>query len=140
MVDVNPSQQQQQKAPLRKPTFIAMSQLEPGSRVNMHLRVQSVKVIRERRRYDGGTMNRVAECIVGDQYGCIKMMAFDEQLNVVKENAVICIRNAHANVVKEHMRIEVDRWTKVEASSENIPAVNLQNDASDIAYELVVKQ
>ena len=140
MVDVNPSQQQQQKAPLRKPTFIAMSQLEPGSRVNMHLRVQSVKVIRERRRYDGGTMNRVAECIVGDQYGCIKMMAFDEQLNVVKENAVICIRNAHANVVKEHMRIEVDRWAKVEASSENIPAVNLQNNASDIAYELVVKQ
>ncbi len=85
-------------------------------------------------------MNRVAECIVGDQYGCIKMMAFDEQLNIVKENAVICIRNSHANVVKEHMRIEVDRWAKVEASNENIPAVNLQNNASDIAYELIVKQ
>ncbi len=67
MVDMNNNTSQQvQKAPLRKPTFIAMSQLEPGSRVNMHLRVQSVKIIRERRRYDGGTMNRVAECIVGD--------------------------------------------------------------------------
>ena len=125
---------------LRKPVFITMSQLEPGSRVNMHLRVHSVKVIRERRRYDGGNLNRVAECIVGDQYGCIKMMAFDEQLNVVREGAVICIRNAHANVVKEHMRVEVDRWAKVEASTENIPTVNLQNNASDIAYELVVKQ
>ena len=117
-----------------------MSQLEPGSRVNMHLRVSSVKVIRERRRYDGGALNRVAECIVGDQYGCIKMMAFDDQLDVVREGAVICIRNAHANVVKEHMRIEVDRWAKVEASNENIATVNLQNNASDIAYELVVKQ
>lgn len=38
------------------------------------------------------------------------------------------------------MRIEVDRWAKVEASKENIPTVNLQNNASDIAYELVVKQ
>ena len=116
-----------------------MSQLEPGSRVNMHLRVQSVRVIRERRRYDGGNLNRVAECIVGDQYGCVKMMAFDEQLNIVKEGAVICIRNAHANVVKEHLRLEVDRWAKVEASNENIQSVNLQNNASDIEYELVSK-
>ena len=67
-------------------------------------------------------------------------MAFDEQLNVVLEGAVICIRNAHANVVKEHMRVEVDRWAKVEASTESIPTVNLANNASDIAYELVVKQ
>ena len=43
-----------------------MSQLEPGTRVNMHLKVGTVKVTRERRRYDGGAMNRVAECIVGD--------------------------------------------------------------------------
>ena len=116
---------QVQKAPLRKPVFIAMSQLEPGSRVNMHLRVQAVNVIRERRRYDGGNLNRVAECIVGDQYGCVKMMAFDEQLNIVKEGVTICVRNAHANVVKEHLRLEVDRWAKVEASSENIQNVNL---------------
>ena len=131
---------QQQRPPLRKPVFIAMSQLEPGTRVNMHLRVHSVRVIRERRRYDGGSLNRVAECIVGDQYGCVKMMAFDEQLNVVQEGQTICIRNAHANVVKEHLRLEVDRWAKVEASAESIPSVNLQNNASDIEYELVVKQ
>lgn len=49
-----------------KPVFITMDDLQPGSRVNMHLRVASVKVIRERKRYDGGNMNRVAECIVGD--------------------------------------------------------------------------
>ena len=58
--------QQPQRPPLRKPVFITMSQLEPGTRVNMHLRVQSVRIIRERRRYDGGSLNRVAECVVGD--------------------------------------------------------------------------
>ena len=62
---------EQQPQPVRtlricKPVFITMSQLEPGSRVNMVLRVHSVKVIRERRRYDGGNLNRVAECLVGD--------------------------------------------------------------------------
>ena len=129
------------KKPLSKPVFITMSQLEPGSRVNMHLRVGSVKITRERKRYDGGAMNRVAECIVGDQYGCVKMMAFDEQLDIVKEGEVITIRNAHANVVKEHLRLEVDRWAKVEKSSEKIAGINLNNNASDIEYELVnVKQ
>ena len=107
----------------------------------MHLKVGTVKVTRERRRYDGGAMNRVAECIVGDQYGCVKMMAFDEQLDIVKEGEVITIRNAHANVVKEHLRLEVDRWAKVEKSSEKITMINLSNNASDIEYELVnVKQ
>ena len=143
MVEAAAQQMQtpQQRPPLRKPVFITMSQLEPGNRVNMHLRVQSVRVIRERRRYDGGNLNRVAECIVGDPYGCVKMMAFDEQLDIVKEGQVITIRNAHANVVKEHLRLEVDRWAKVEKSSEKIASINLSNNASDIEYELVnVKQ
>ena len=87
-------------------------------------------------------MNRVAECIVGDQFGCVKMMAFDEQLDLVKEGAVITVRNAHANVVKEHLRIEVDRWAKVEATSAEDSAtvsesVNLAKNASEIEYELV---
>jgi len=136
---VEATQTQQQKPPLRKPVFITMSQLEPGTRVNMHLKVASVKIIRERKRYDGGAMNRVAECIVGDQYGCVKLMAYDEQLNIVKEGAIICIRNAHANVVKEHCRLEIDRWAKVESSTQNIESVHLNNNMSNIAYELVVK-
>ena len=126
---------------LSKPTFITMQNLLPGERVNMHLKVAGVKIIRERKRYDGDSMNRVAECLVGDQFGCVKLMAFDEQLNVVKEGAVITIRNAHANVVKEHLRIEIDRWAKVELSNEAVASVNTQNNASDIEYELVsVKQ
>ena len=62
-------------------------------------------------------MNRVAEVLVGDQYGCVKLMAFDEQLDLIKEGETITLRNAHANVVKEHLRLEVDRWAKVEKST-----------------------
>ena len=123
-----------------KPVFTNMSDFQPGTRVNMHLRVVSVKIIRERKRYDGGNMNRVAECIVGDQFGSVKMMAFDEQLDIVKEGHAITIRNAHANVVKEHVRLEVDRWAKVEASKEAVSTnVNTGKNYSDIEYELVTK-
>ena len=115
-----------------------MKDLEPGSRVNMHLMVASVKLIRERKRYDDGPMNRVAECVVGDEHSCVKLMAFDEQLNIVKEGEQVIIRNAHANVVKEHMRLEIDRWAKVESAKERQGMrVNTEKNASDIEYELV---
>ena len=65
------------------------------------------------------------------------MMAYDRQLDVIKEGAVVTIRNAHAKVFKEHLRIEVDKWGKVEPSNVKIPNVNLTRDLSEIAYELV---
>ena len=56
----------------------------------------------------------------------------------MKEGQIITIRNAHANVVKEHLRLEVDRWAKVEPSKERVSTeVNLAKNASEIEYELV---
>ena len=123
---------------LKAPKFINMNELQPGTRVTMHLKVESVKVTRERRRYEG-TVNRSAECVVGDEHGCAVLIAKDDQLDIVKEGALITIRNAHANVVKEHMRIEVDRWAKVEAAAAGIKVsgIKLSNNLSDIEYELV---
>lgn len=79
----------------------------------------------------------MAECIVGDEFGCAKLIANDRQLEVIKEGAIITIRNAHAKVVKEHLRIEIDRWAKVELSKERIGKVNTSKNISDIEYELV---
>ena len=56
---------------------------------------------------------------------------------MVKEGATITIRNANSNVVKEHLRIEIDRWAKVEVSKEKIGKVNLSKNHSDIEFELV---
>ena len=129
--------EQSKRVVLTKPTFINMGELQPGTRVTMHLRVHSVRVIRQRQRYDGDSLNLVAECIVGDEHGCAKLMAYDRQLEVIKEGTIITIRNANANVVKEHMRIEIDKWAKVEPSKERIGQVNTSKNLSDIEYELV---
>ena len=125
------------KPALTKPRFVTIADVEPGSRVTMHLRVQSVRLVKSRVRNDGLEINRAAECIVGDASGCVKLMAYDGQLDIIKEGAVITIRNAHAKVVKEHLRIEIDKWAKVEPSKEKIQTVNLSKNLSDIEYELV---
>jgi len=54
-----------------------MGELQPGTRVTMNIKVQSVKITRERRRYEG-TVNRSAECLVGDEHGCAIMIAKDQ--------------------------------------------------------------
>ena len=59
---------------LRKPEFITTQKLEPGTRVNMHLKVHSVKLVKERRNFDG-TLVKYAECQVGDQFGVVNFWA-----------------------------------------------------------------
>lgn len=81
----------------------------------MHLKVVKVGDIQEKLRYDE-TRQRQAEVLVGDQHGVVYMKARDEQIDLIKEGAVITVRNCHAKVVKEHIRLEVDKWGKVEKS------------------------
>ena len=81
----------------------------------MNLKVASVTITRERRRYEG-TLNRSADVIVGDENGCCNLVAKDGQLDIIKEGGFITIRNANANVVREHLRLEIDRWAKIEVT------------------------
>ena len=91
----------------------------------------------ERLRYDN-TKIRQADCLVGDQYGCVNLVAKNEQLDIFKEGDVITVRNCHANVVSEHLRLEVDRWGKIERNTDvAIPSVNTGKNLSDVEYELV---
>ena len=90
----------------------------------------------DKKRYDGSSI-RQAECLVGDQHGCVKFLAKDNQLDAVKEGSVIIVRNCHANVVKEHLRLEVDKWGKIEPSNEKIDKVDTSKNLSDVEYELV---
>ena len=58
----------------------------------------------------------------------------------MKEGAYITIRNVNSNVYREHIRLEIDKWAKVEvmkADGTKPKSVNLTNNVSDTAYELV---
>jgi len=128
------------KPALRKPVFVQIKDVEPGSRVNLHLKVASVNIVSEKPRYDG-TKYVLADCIVGDQTGSVLFSAKNEQLALVKVGSIITVRNANANVVREHIRLEVDKWGKVEiAKGVDVPSVNSANNISDVEYELAPAQ
>jgi ssDNA-binding replication factor A large subunit len=108
----------------------------------MHLKVESNEIVVERKRFDGSIF-KVAECLVGDSHGSARFRAtngtfsYTEQIDFFKVGSVVTIRNAHAKVVEAKMRLEVDKWGKIEESQTPVPTVNLKNNLSEVEYELV---
>ena len=50
--------------------------IQPDKRVFAHFKVHSVKVISEKMKFDGA-VTKLAECIIGDDQGCLKFVARD---------------------------------------------------------------
>ena len=60
--------------------------------------MDSVKVISEKKKFDGNVL-RIAECVVGDERGCLNLTAKDQQIDVITEGETITLMNAHVKVV-----------------------------------------
>ena len=76
-----------------------------------------MKVISEKMKFDGAVV-KLAECIIGDDQGCVKFVARDAQLDAIKEGETITLMNAHAKVIHGFMRLEVDKWGIVKPAAE----------------------
>eukprot|EP01103_Thecamoeba_quadrilineata_P002242 TRINITY_DN12232_c0_g1_i1.p2 TRINITY_DN12232_c0_g1~~TRINITY_DN12232_c0_g1_i1.p2 ORF type:complete len:143 (+),score=24.49 TRINITY_DN12232_c0_g1_i1:24-431(+) len=123
---------------LRPAVFTNVDQLKPTTRGhNLVLKVQNSKVVVEKTRADG-TKVSVAEAVVGDQTGIITLTARNEQINLVVPGNTIVVRNAKIIMFKGFMRLEVDKWGKIENAAE--PAtfdINESHNMSSVEYELV---
>ena len=62
---------------LRKPVFVDTRKVEPGTRINIHARIESVNITSQRKRFDGSLL-RYADCVAGDQYGCFHFFVKNE--------------------------------------------------------------
>eukprot|EP01115_Flamella_aegyptia_P007100 TRINITY_DN2958_c0_g1_i1.p1 TRINITY_DN2958_c0_g1~~TRINITY_DN2958_c0_g1_i1.p1 ORF type:complete len:132 (+),score=25.57 TRINITY_DN2958_c0_g1_i1:188-583(+) len=126
------------KRKLRKPVFVTVDQLEPGTKGhNLKLKVLNCDIVVEKKRVNGSTV-RIAEGLVGDETGCIIVTAKNDQIDVVQPGSSIIIRNCKIDMFRNHMRIVVDKWGLIEESNENYNMeVNIENNLSEVEYELV---
>lgn len=133
-------QQQQQQQQLRKPVFVTVDQLLPGtSGHNLVVKVVSSKMVVQRSRPNLSNVRhvRIAECVVGDQTGVIVFTARNEQVDLVKEGATLILRNAKIDMFRGSMRLAVDRWGRVEVTEPASFTVKEDNNLSLVEYELV---
>jgi len=83
---------------------------------------------------DGTTLNQVV-ALTGDETGLVRIRLVGDQCGLVKAGNVIAVRNGRAEVFKEKMRIEVDKWGKIsEEKGHEIKEVTGKN-ISEVLYE-----
>lgn len=117
---------------------VPVSDLEPESLGdNLKVKVMDVKILVDRPKFDGGRV-RVGEALVGDNSGCIILTLKNEQLDCVSVGDSLEIRNCKVDMFKGCMRVVVDRWGLIKkAGSEHPFKVNVDNNLSNVEYELV---
>merc|ERR1712232_1228789 len=142
---------------LRPAVFSKLSDLEPiSSGVNLKVKVLSSKLVVEKRNL------QIAECLVGDETGCMLFSARNgrwpglssgfvvlissnspslaEQIKVAQPNSHIILRNCKVIMFKGFMRLSVDMWGLVQPNpdpSATEVTVNESENFSNTEYELV---
>ncbi|CAH9114204.1 unnamed protein product [Cuscuta epithymum] len=136
------------KTPMRKPVFVNVEQLTPGtSGHNLTVKVlNSTTVLEKKPRNTTSSLTgfrrpplntRIAECLVGDETGTILFTARNEQVDMMKPETTVILRNAKIDMFKGSMRLGVDKWGRIEETKPADFTVKEDNNLSLVEYELV---
>ncbi|XP_042489360.1 uncharacterized protein At4g28440-like [Macadamia integrifolia] len=128
------------KPGMRKPVFTKVDQLRPGtSGHTLTVKVVSSKMVLQKVRPDGPQVRqmRIAECLVGDETGIIVFTARNDQVDLMKADTTVILRNAKIDMFKGSMRLAVDKWGRVEVTEPASFTVKEDNNLSLVEYELV---
>lgn len=133
----------------RKPVFTKVDRLQPGtSGHTLTVKVVSAKSVPVNAKANRPSSNavlsrppprntRIAECLVGDETGCIVFTARNEQVDMMKPGTTVILRNAKIDMFKGTMRLAVDKWGRVEVTEPASFEVKEDNNLSLVEYELV---
>ncbi|KAM0922031.1 hypothetical protein ACQ4PT_006439 [Festuca glaucescens] len=127
----------------RKPVFVKVDQLKPvTSGHTLVAKVLSSKTVLQKARAGAGPgpvakPTRIAECLIGDETGCVLFTARNEQVDMLKPGNTVIIRNAKIDMFKGSMRLAVDKWGRVEVTEPASFDVKEDNNLSLVEYELV---
>ncbi|KAF8114487.1 hypothetical protein N665_0036s0021 [Sinapis alba] len=130
----------------RKPVFVKVEQLNPGTTGH----TLTVKVVDSnpvvpttRKARPGSSMSRpsqpsrIAECLIGDETGCILFTARNDQVDIMKPGETVILRNSRIDMFKGTMRLGVDKWGRIEATEPASFNVKEDNNLSLVEYELI---
>ncbi|KAH0751462.1 hypothetical protein KY290_004682 [Solanum tuberosum] len=128
------------KPGLRKPVFVKVENLTPGT--NGHTLIvkvlESSTVLQKGRSVSPHLRNtRIAECLIGDETGTILFTARNDQVDLMKADATVILRNAKIDMFKSTMRLAVDKWGRIEVTEPTAFEVKQDSNLSLVEYELV---
>ncbi|KAL3851345.1 hypothetical protein ACJIZ3_013227 [Penstemon smallii] len=135
---------QQEKPGLRKPVFVKVDALKPGTTGHtLVVKVVNANAVLNKKprnptfRGPQNQNNKIAECLVGDETATILFTARNDQVDLMKPGNTVILRNAKIDMFKGSMRLAVDKWGRVEATEPANFVVKEDNNLSLVEYELV---
>ncbi|KAL1365187.1 hypothetical protein HN51_013270 [Arachis hypogaea] len=137
----NQQQGSAEKPAKRKPVFTKVDQLKPGT--NGHTLVAKVlssnTVLNKGRPSSSQNLRPtlIAECLIGDETGTILFTARNDQVELMKPDTTVILRNAKIDMFKGSMRLAVDKWGRIEVTEPAKFVVKEDNNLSLVEYELV---
>ncbi|KAK9907854.1 hypothetical protein M0R45_014755 [Rubus argutus] len=135
-----PAQQSNAKPALRKPVFIKVGQLKPGTSGHTLVAkvISSNSVLQKGRSVSQHLrQTRISECLIGDETGTILFTARNDQVDLMKPDTTVILRNAKIDMFKGSMRLAVDKWGRIEVTEPADFVVRQNNNMSLVEYELV---
>ncbi|XP_039052944.1 uncharacterized protein At4g28440-like [Hibiscus syriacus] len=140
MATTGQQQQQNRTIEKRKPVFVKVDQLKPGTNGHTLIaKVLSSNTVLQKGRTPSRNLRqtRIAECLVGDETGTILFTARNDQVDLMKPGDTVIFRNAKIDMFKGSMRLAVDKWGLVEVTDTANFVVKEDNNLSLVEYELV---
>jgi histidine triad (HIT) family protein len=120
--------------PLKKAKFSLISTVNPESRgLNLKVKILDEPVEVESK---GG---KCFEVLCGDESGTVMLSLREAQKEIVAKGKSVDVRNGSVKMVKNHIRIVVDKWGKFDSSAEEVAEVNetAEKNVSATEFELV---
>ncbi|KAF9337846.1 hypothetical protein BG006_002211 [Podila minutissima] len=112
--------------------YVNVASLVPDQHhCNLRLRVLSVEIIAETIHPETGKILQSAEAIVGDDTACILLNLKNDQVNLLSRNARLILTNAHVNMYRGFMRLEVNEDEDNENSVYGKPSITAIMDDDD---------
>lgn len=87
-----------------------INELQPGMRgINVIGKVDSVSESRNVNLRTGGTA-RVADALISDDTGNIKLSLWDDQINMIKEGDTVSIENGYTHAFRGETNLNIGRY------------------------------
>ncbi|VFQ93143.1 unnamed protein product [Cuscuta campestris] len=111
-----------------------VNQLRPSNfGLSLKVKVVSSKLIGQ----SGRAQGRVAECLVGDETGIVVFTARNDQVDIMREGTTVLLTNARVDLFKGSMRLALDRYGRVEVTTDADFSVQTDNNLSLIEFERI---
>lgn len=112
-----------------------IEELNPGSRsVDLLVKVLEINPPREVSTKDGGR-HMVAEALVADSTGCVLLSLWDSDIDKIKVDQNLSIKNGYISLFRGSMRLNTGKYGSIEISTDDIGAVNSENNISNRSYD-----